>query len=165
MPLIQQVISLQQGGRRRGRAQGTCSINARPALVEWLAGINALIDYQEQLSQQETAEARKISTDFSLVDDRADAACVRGRRRRRLAPCVTSRRRSGPSRAKWSKLAESIRAGNLARRIELRRGDTSSVMAAMARMQQRLAEIVTKMRDAAQGVAAPRSKSRWVTPI
>jgi len=66
MPLIDQVISLQQAGDAQG-ARRVLLDQARPALVEWLAAVNALIDYQDQLSQQEAAEARTISTDFKLL--------------------------------------------------------------------------------------------------
>jgi methyl-accepting chemotaxis protein len=153
LPLIQQVISLQQGGDLEG-ARRILLDDARPALVEWLAGINALIDYQEHLSRQESAEARKISTDFFwLMTVLTLLACGVG-----IAVVYATVRHItqalGAEPGEVVELAESIRAGNLARRIELRRGDTSSVIAAMARMQQRLAEIVTQMRDAAQGVAA-----------
>jgi methyl-accepting chemotaxis protein len=152
LPLIQQVISLQQAGDIGG-ARKILLDDARPALVEWLAGINALIDYQEHLNQQESAEARKISTDFRwLMSVLTLLACGVG-----IAIVYATVRNItqalGAEPSDVVELAESIRAGNLARRIELRRGDTSSVIAAMARMQQRLAEIVTQMRDAAQGVA------------
>jgi methyl-accepting chemotaxis protein len=153
LPLIQQVISLQQAGDVEG-ARKILLDDARPALVEWLAGINALIDYQEQLNRQESAEARKISTDFRwLMIVLTLLACGVG-----IAVVYATVRNItqalGAEPGDVVDLAESIRAGDLARRIELRRGDTSSVIAAMARMQQRLAEIVTQMRDAAQGVAA-----------
>jgi len=153
MPLIQQLISLQQAGDVAG-ARKTLLDNARPALVEWLAGINALIDFQEHLNQQEAAEARQISTDFrllmivlTLIACGVGVAIVYA-----LVGNITQALGAEPGDV--VELAESIRAGNLARQIALRRGDTSSVMAAMARMQQRLAEIVTQVRDAAQGMAA-----------
>jgi methyl-accepting chemotaxis protein len=153
MPLVQQVISLQQAGDVAG-ARKTLLDNARPALVEWLAGINALIDFQEHLNQEEAAEARKISTDFrllmvvlTLVGCGVGIAIVYA-----IVRNITQALGAEPGDV--VELAESIRAGNLARHIQLRRGDTSSVMAAMARMQQRLAEIVTQVRDAAHGMAA-----------
>jgi methyl-accepting chemotaxis protein len=153
MPLIQRVISLQQAGDVDG-ARKILLDAARPALVEWLAGINALIDYQEHLDQQEAAEARQISTDFRvLMSILTLLACAVGIGVvYAIVRNITQALGAEPHEV--MNLAESIRAGNLARRIELRRGDTSSVMAAMARMQQRLAEIVLQVRDAAQGVAA-----------
>jgi methyl-accepting chemotaxis protein len=153
MPLVQQVISLQQAGDVAG-ARKILLDEARPALVEWLAGINALIDFQEHLNQEEAAEARTISTDFrwlmivlTLVACGVGIAIVYA-----IVRNITQALGAEPGEV--VELAESIRAGNLARQIDLRRGDTSSVMAAMARMQQRLAEIVTQVRDAAQGMAA-----------
>ncbi|MEA3116735.1 MAG: methyl-accepting chemotaxis protein [Paraburkholderia sp.] len=152
-PLVDQVIALQQAGDVEG-ARKVLLDQARPALVEWLAGINALIDYQEQLSQQEAAEARKISTDFKLLMSILTAlACAGGA----VVVYLLVRhitKALGAEPAEVAEVAESIRAGNLAMRIRLRPDDTTSVMAAMQRMQQRLAEIVTEMRDAAQGVAA-----------
>jgi methyl-accepting chemotaxis protein len=152
-PLIDQVIALQQASDVQG-ARKLLLDQARPALVEWLAGINALIDFQEQLSQQEAAEARKISTDFKLLMSALTVlACVFGG----IIVYLLVRhitKALGAEPGEVAEVAESIRAGNLAMPIHLRTGDTSSVMASMARMQQRLAEIVTEMRNAAQSVAA-----------
>jgi methyl-accepting chemotaxis protein len=152
-PLIDQVIALQQAGDVEG-ARKVLLDQARPALVEWLAGINALIDYQEQLSQQEAAEAREISTDFKLLMSALTAlACAVGAAVVYLLVRHITKA-LGAEPIEVAEVAESIRAGNLAMRIRLQPGDTTSVMAAMERMQQRLAEIVTEMRDAAQSVAA-----------
>jgi methyl-accepting chemotaxis protein len=152
-PLIAQVIALQRSADAQG-ARKVLLDEARPAFVEWLAAINALIDYQEQLSRQEAAEARTISTDFKMLMSALT-----------LVACALSAvivylivrhitKALGAEPAEVAEVADSIRAGNLATPIRLRPGDTSSVMAAMARMQQRLAQIVTAVRDAAQGVAS-----------
>jgi methyl-accepting chemotaxis protein len=152
-PLIAQVIALQQGGDADG-ARKVLLDQARPALIEWLADINALIDYQEHLSQQEAAEARKISTDFRfLMILLTVGACAVGTAVLYLLVRHITKA-LGAEPAEVAEVAESIRAGNLAMPIRLRPGDTTSVMAAMERMQERLAEIVTEMRDAAQSVAA-----------
>ncbi|PLZ01468.1 chemotaxis protein [Burkholderia sp. WAC0059] len=152
MPLIGQVIALQQAGDTQGARRALLD-DARPALVEWLAAVNALIDFQEHASEQEAAEARRISTDFKLLMSMLTvAACAVGA----LVVYLLVRyvtRALGAEPDEVVAVAESIRTGNLAMPIRLRPGDTSSVMAAMARMQQRLAEIVTQMRDAAQSVA------------
>jgi methyl-accepting chemotaxis protein len=153
MPLIDQVISLQQAGDTQG-ARKVLLDQARSALVEWLAAVNALIDYQDQLSQQEAAEARTISTDFKLLMSSltliicAFGAVIVYLLVRHITKAL------GAEPDEVAAVAESIRAGNLAMSIRLRSGDTSSVMAEMARMQQRLAEIISQVRDAAQSVAA-----------
>jgi methyl-accepting chemotaxis protein len=115
LPPIQQVISLQHAGDVEG-ARKILLDDARPALVEWLAGINALIDYQ-----QERAEARKISTDFRLLMSVLTLlACAVG-----IAVVYATVRHItqalGAEPGDVAELAESIRAGNLARRIELAR--------------------------------------------
>jgi methyl-accepting chemotaxis protein len=152
-PLIAQVIAMQQAGDVQG-ARKFMLDQARPALVTWLASINSLIDYQEELSRQEAAEARKISTDFKLLMSTLTllVCAFGGVVVYLLVRHITKALGAEPTAV--AEVAESIRAGNLAMPIRLRPGDTSSVMAAMARMQQRLAEIVAQVRDAAQSVAA-----------
>jgi methyl-accepting chemotaxis protein len=129
LPLIQQVISLQQAGDVEG-ARKILLDDARPALVEWLAGINALIDYQEQLNRQESAEARKISTDFrwlmivlTLLACGVSIAVV-------YATVRNITQALGAEPGDVVDLAESIRAGDLARRIELLRDAAQGVAAA-----------------------------------
>jgi len=74
-PLIEQVIALDASGDRTA-AQALLLNEARPAFTEWLARINAYIDFEEQLNQTLTKETRGIGTGFVNVMLIATAAAV-----------------------------------------------------------------------------------------
>ncbi|HEY2642377.1 MAG TPA: methyl-accepting chemotaxis protein [Galbitalea sp.] len=151
-PLIDEVIARQTAGDTEG-ARTLLLEQARPALVEWLAAINQLIDFQEALSRQGGAEARQISTDFRLTMIGLTAlACVIGFG---VAFVVVRNivRSLGAEPGELIEFADAIRGGDLSRHAELRAGDTVSVMATVARMRDALAEIVGQVREAADGVA------------
>ncbi|MDD3354593.1 methyl-accepting chemotaxis protein [Zoogloea sp.] len=65
LPLMQRVIQSRQSGDVGG-AQALLLGEARPALSEWLARINAFIDYQEKRNQTATAHAREVASQFAL---------------------------------------------------------------------------------------------------
>lgn len=65
LPLMQRVIQARQSGDVGG-AQALLLAEARPALSEWLARINAFIDYQEKRNQAATAHAREVAGQFAL---------------------------------------------------------------------------------------------------
>ncbi|TDV11745.1 methyl-accepting chemotaxis protein [Paraburkholderia caballeronis] len=152
LPLIDDVIARQRGGDTEG-ARRVLLDGARPAFVEWLASINALIDFEQARSEQQGAEARRISADFRLfMGVLAALACALG-----LAVAwfvVRSIGRTlGADPRDVIALADSIREGDLSRSVALHAGDTSSVMATVARMRDTLADIVTQVRLAAEGVS------------
>lgn len=66
LPLIDQVIDLQSGGKP-DEARKILLDSARPAFVSWLAAINTMIDYEESLSDTEGTEARQISVTFRVL--------------------------------------------------------------------------------------------------
>ncbi|CAD6557395.1 hypothetical protein LMG28727_06363 [Paraburkholderia kirstenboschensis] len=151
-PFIDQVIARQTSGDTEG-ARTVLLQQARPALVEWLAAINQLIDFQEALNQQGGAEARQISVDFRLMMlALTGLACVIG-----LGVAVLVVRNVGRSLGAEPReliaFADAIRRGDLSQRAELRTGDTGSVMATVVRMREALADIVGQVRDGADAVA------------
>jgi methyl-accepting chemotaxis protein len=151
-PLIERVISLQRSGDVDGARKVLLS-EAKPGLIEWLAGINALIDYQEHLSKKEAAEARKISSGFKVLIGTLTLAAFAIGIGIAWVIVKSITRSLGAEPFEVAEVAESIRSGNLATPIVLRYGDSTSVMAAMSRMQVRLAEVVHEVRTAAQSVA------------
>lgn len=56
LPLISKAIELRQAGQRE-EVQQIVWRDAKPLFVEWLARINALIDFEEKLIQQRLNEA------------------------------------------------------------------------------------------------------------
>ncbi|CAB3806180.1 hypothetical protein LMG28614_06322 [Paraburkholderia ultramafica] len=151
-PLIDEVIARQAAGDTEG-ARALLLQQARPALVEWLASINELIDFQEALDRQGGAQARQISTDFRLMMIALTAlACVVGSG---VAMLVVRNigRSLGADPRELITFADTIRRGDLSQRAELRAGDTDSVMATVVRMREALADIVGQVRDGANAVA------------
>ncbi len=63
LPLMTQVIQAQASGQSE-QARSVLLSQLRPAFVDWLAKINALIDYQEQKSQATTPLARAVAANF-----------------------------------------------------------------------------------------------------
>lgn len=152
-PLINDVIARQSSADFNG-AKDLLLRDARPAFVAWLAAINELIDYQDRVDHVEATEARKISTDFrSLMALMTLVGLAIGVA---VALLVTSTITGalGAEPREVIALAEAVRNGDLAHRVTLKSGDTSSVMATMVRMQATLAEIVARVREGAQSVAS-----------
>lgn len=63
-PLAADVIRLRQQGQQAA-AQQILLQKMSPAYVDWLASINAFIDYQEQKNQQATEYARNVAANFA----------------------------------------------------------------------------------------------------
>ncbi|WP_429474041.1 methyl-accepting chemotaxis protein [Paraburkholderia sp. WSM4175] len=151
-PFIDEVIARQTSGDTEG-ARTVLLQQARPALVEWLAAINQLIDFQEALNRQGGAEARQISVDFRwMMLALTGLACVIG-----VGVAVLVVRNIGRSLGAEPReliaFADAIRRGDLSQRAGLRTGDTASVMATVVRMREALADIVGQVRDGADAVA------------
>ncbi|XQM31444.1 methyl-accepting chemotaxis protein [Burkholderia gladioli] len=151
MPLIDQVIELQTQGQSDA-ARKVLLDGARPALVAWLAAINTMIDFEESLSANEGLEAREISREFKIVMAAITAlACALGLG---IAWLVTRNIAAtlGADPREMIEFAEAIRGGNLSVPSPARGEDEASVMAAVTKMRDSLAEIVARVREAADGV-------------
>jgi methyl-accepting chemotaxis protein len=150
-PFIADVIARQRSGDADG-ARRVLLDDARPAFVEWLASINALIDFEEARSERRGAEARRISAEFlTLMTALTAITCAVGIA---IAWIVIRNigNTLGADPSEVIAIADGIREGDLSRDIALRSGDTSSVMATVARMRDTLADIVAEVRFAAEGV-------------
>ena len=64
LPVINEVIALRQSGVAHLESQSVLIESAAPKFVEWLARINAFIDYQEEANQVIAAQTRAISQGF-----------------------------------------------------------------------------------------------------
>ncbi|MCL2919739.1 methyl-accepting chemotaxis protein [Shewanella litorisediminis] len=65
-PMAQEVIRLRQQGDQAA-SQALLLEKMSPAFVEWLASINAFIDYQEMKNQKATAYARDVASGFAVT--------------------------------------------------------------------------------------------------
>ena len=66
MPLIQRVIDLQQAGDSAA-ALTLLVQQARPAFIEWLARINAFIDFEEAANQATALDSRNRASNFQTL--------------------------------------------------------------------------------------------------
>ncbi|WP_445620572.1 methyl-accepting chemotaxis protein [Kushneria sp. Sum13] len=66
MPLIDRVLDARRAGDIEG-ARTLLLSQARPAFVDWLASINAFIDYQETMNHAEASVVRGISGGFKTT--------------------------------------------------------------------------------------------------
>lgn len=151
LPLIDEVIGRQQSGDASG-ARHLLLADARPALFEWLASINSLIDLEQAHSEQAGVEARKISAEFRLF--MALLACTAAALGIAVAWFVIRniQQTLGADPLDVIAFVDAIGSGDLSRRANLLEGDRSSVMATVTRMRDTLAATVADVRRAALGV-------------
>lgn len=150
-PLIDRVIRLQLDNKP-DEARTLLLEQARPALIDWLAAVNTMIDYEESLSADEGDEARSISVKFKwLMACLAAGACTLTG----LVAWFVSKniaRTLGADPREMIAFAEAIREGDLVSPSPVRDGDVDSVMSTVTQMRDSLARIVDRVRTAADGV-------------
>ncbi|MFZ6862705.1 methyl-accepting chemotaxis protein [Undibacterium sp. Ji67W] len=151
LPLINQVISLRKSGDV-DQAKLLLLNEAKPAFVEWLARINKLIDYEENLNRVESASARKTANGFqTLMLLMCLGAIVFGAI---VATFIarTITRAMGGEPGDASTIAQNIAAGDLAAEILIANNDHSSVLAAMSEMRESLSRIVGEVRSTTNAI-------------
>ncbi|MBF9263246.1 Four helix bundle sensory module for signal transduction [Paracidovorax cattleyae] len=123
---------------------------AKPQYVRWLASINALIDHQEALIQQETKTAMAEAATFLYVMLGSMAlALVSGI----VVAWVVARSVSEPL-ARAVLISKRIAQGDLSEQIEIDRHDeVGELQRALAGMQDSLAAVVSNVRGNAESVA------------
>lgn len=152
MPFIDEVIGRERSGDSDGARRALLD-EARPAFVEWLAAINALIDFEQARSAQQGIEARRISANFrTFMSALATIACALCLAVAFLIVRNISRTLGADPRDVIA-FADAIREGDLSGDVDVRSGDSSSVMATLIRMRGTLADIVAQVHVAAQGVS------------
>ncbi|MDN4057469.1 methyl-accepting chemotaxis protein [Massilia sp. YIM B02769] len=144
-PLIAQVIAMRLGGDVDG-AHTVLAQQAAPAFVAWLAGVNRLIDLEEQLNKDSAAEARALTGSFFAW---MLALCAFAVAAGALAAWYISRsllRQLGGQPGYAAYIAGRIAAGELGVRIRTAPGDRSSLLFAMQGMRDSLVDIVSQVR-------------------
>ncbi len=144
-PLIAQVIAMRLGGDVDG-AHTVLAQQAAPAFVAWLAGVNRLIDLEEQLNKDSAAEARALTGSFFAW---MLALCAFAVAAGALAAWYISRsllRQLGGQPGYAVYIAGRIAAGELGVRIRTAPGDRSSLLFAMQGMRDSLVDIVSQVR-------------------
>ncbi|MBC3863363.1 MCP four helix bundle domain-containing protein [Undibacterium jejuense] len=151
LPLINQVISLRKSGDF-DQAKLLLLNEAKPAFVEWLARINKLIDYEENLNRVESASARKTANGFqTLMLIMCLGAIVFGAIVATFIARTITRAMGGEPRDA-SSIAQNIAAGDLAAEIHIASNDHSSVLAAMSEMRESLVRIVSEVRSTTNAI-------------
>jgi methyl-accepting chemotaxis protein len=152
LPLINQVIQLRTQEQREA-AQQIVWRDLKPLFVEWLARINALIDFEEEVIQQRLAEAQGTATGFSalMIAWTVVAVLLGATAAALISRSVTRALGAEPWQVKA--VADDIRSGNLASDVDTRGAGQDSVMAAMKTMRDGLLSVVSGVRASAQQVA------------
>ncbi|MCP1575315.1 methyl-accepting chemotaxis protein [Herbaspirillum rubrisubalbicans] len=155
MPLAAKTIAARQAGDLDGARQLLLT-QVKPAFVEWLAAINHLIDLEEHMSQAESAKARSNAHGFQafmlvLLGVALVAGVV-------LATLITRAIRGalGAEPDEVKEVALAVDRGELYHAVALPAGSAGqrqSIMAVLSEMSGNLRGTVTRVRDAAAGVA------------
>jgi methyl-accepting chemotaxis protein len=151
-PMIKNIIEARQSGNLDNARQMLLQ-QARPAFVNWLGDINKFIDLEQSKSELESVEARRVAHDFHLW---------------MLTLCLVSlligivvatiitrhiRKALGAEPDDVKALASAVDRGELFHDVELRSGDSDSIMAVLAKMSGNLRKTVSEVRDTAQGLS------------
>ncbi|MDP1998700.1 MAG: methyl-accepting chemotaxis protein [Rhodoferax sp.] len=152
LPLIRKVIELRQADQR-DQAQTIVWTEAKPLFVEWLARINALIDFEETIIQKNLTTALSESNFFqSLMIGLTLLALLLGGA---CASVISAsiRRDLGAEPYQVKAVADAVRGGDLTIHIETGNAHPSSVIVAMKAMRDSLVNVVQGVRTSASNVA------------
>jgi methyl-accepting chemotaxis protein len=126
---------------------------ARPVFVQWLAGINQLIDLEEQQIGEQGTVAERVGVDFQkLMLGLTLAAILLGA----VLAYVIARhitRALGAEPAALKRIADAIRRGDLSSALTLGEGSEDSILATLVRMQDSLSRVVAGVRNHADSVS------------
>ncbi|MFA9217155.1 MAG: methyl-accepting chemotaxis protein [Sphingomonadaceae bacterium] len=152
LPLLGKIIALRQAGEAE-QATRLMLNEARPAFVEWLANINKLIDYEENLNRNESVAARATASGFQTL---MLIICVTALIIGAVVATVIARsiaRALGGEPQEASMIARSIAAGDLGIAIHTDAKDQTSVLSAMKEMRDSLVSIVGRVRSTTQTIS------------
>ena len=144
-PLIAKLVALRQADNT-AEATALLDKQAGPAFVEWLAGVNRLIDLEEKLNNDAAAHARALSHSFFawMLALLAVAAAAGAAAAWFISHGLLRQLGGQPDYAVG--IAGAIAAGDLSVPIETRADDRSSVLYAMKGMRDSLVNIVGQVR-------------------
>ena len=140
------VVALMQAGDRAG-AEALLWAEAKPQYEQWLAAANKLIDYEEgriiknsQTANQDASQFTGVMLTITLLAVLISVAVT----------VLVSRsigRELGAEPSEVRAVVQAIQQGNLTAHVQVKAGDTGSVMVAVRDMQQRFHELVSAGRD------------------
>ncbi len=140
------VVALMQAGDRAG-AEALLWAEAKPQYEQWLAAANKLIDYEEgriiknsQTANQDASQFTGVMLSITLLAVLISVAVT----------VLVSRsigRELGAEPSEVRAVVQAIQQGNLTAHVQVKVGDTGSVMVAVRDMQQRFHELVSAVRD------------------
>ncbi len=140
------VVALMQAGDRAG-AEALLWAEAKPQYEQWLTAANTLIDYEEgriiknsQTANQDASQFTGVMLSITLLAVLISVAVT----------VLVSRsigRELGAEPSEVRAVVQAIQQGNLTAHVQVKAGDTGSVMVAVRDMQQRFHELVSAVRD------------------
>jgi methyl-accepting chemotaxis protein len=147
-PLIKKIAEARKAGDIDGARQMMLN-DAKPAFIDWLAAINRFIDQQEQFTETESAQARKMAHTFQSVMLALVAVAIAIGAT--VAVLVTRhlRRALGAEPSTVKALANAVDRGELYHEVVLRDGDKDSIMAVLAKMSRNLRSTVAEVHQTA----------------
>ncbi|MBY0412180.1 MAG: methyl-accepting chemotaxis protein, partial [Burkholderiaceae bacterium] len=148
-----EVLKLVQTGDRAA-AEALLWTQAKPQYEQWLAAINKLIDFEEERITSNTSVASKEADQFSKVMAAITLLAVLVSLSATLLVTRSIDRELGAEPHEVRSVVQAIEQGDLTVSVQIRSGDTSSVMVAVRDMQQRFHELVSAVRDNIQQLRA-----------
>lgn len=140
------VVALMQAGDRAG-AEALLWAEAKPQYEQWLAAANKLIDYEEariiansQLANKDASQFTGVMLSITLLAVLISIAVT-------VLVSRSISRELGAEPSEVRSVVQAIQQGDLTVPVQVKAGDTTSVMVAVRDMQQRFHELVSAVRD------------------
>ena len=140
------VVALMQAGDRAG-AEALQWAEAKPQYEQWLAAANKLIDYEEariiansQLANKDASQFTGVMLSITLLAVLISIAVT-------VLVSRSISRELGAEPSEVRSVVQAIQQGDLTVPVQVKAGDTTSVMVAVCDMQQRFHELVSAVRD------------------
>ena len=140
------VVALMQAGDRAG-AEALLWAEAKPQYEQWLAAANKLIDYEEariiansQLANKDASQFTGVMLSITLLAVLISIAVT-------VLVSRSISRELGAEPSEVRTVVQAIQQGDLTVPVQVKAGDTTSVMVAVRDMQQRFHELVSAVRD------------------
>ena len=140
------VVALMQAGDRAG-AEALLWAEAKPQYEQWLAAANKLIDYEEariiansQLANKDASQFTGVMLSITLLAVLISIAVT-------VLVSRSISRELGAEPSEVRSVVQAIQQGDLTVPVQVKAGDTTSVMVAVRDMQKRFHELVSAVRD------------------
>ena len=140
------VVALMQAGDRAG-AEALLWAEAKPQYEQWLAAANKLIDYEEariiansQLANKDASQFTGVMLSITLLAMLISVAVT-------VLVSRSISRELGAEPSEVRAVVQAIQQGDLTVPVQVKAGDSASVMVAVRDMQKRFHELVSAVRD------------------